>query len=108
MDIIINQIIDIDRKASRVVEETKQYIERKEKETREGMESMRSDTLVKAKEESKSIFEASLKEANEEAGRIGTASKEEIDILEKRFISAKDALEDRIFHEVLNKMKDGH
>lgn len=102
MEEIIKRVVSIDKKASDILKQTEEYLDFKEKDIRNKIEAMRNEATEKTKAETKSLYESTIQEAEEEAGRIRQNTKDECNNLSAKFLKIKEKLESRLFSRIFN------
>lgn len=100
MEEIINRVVSIDKKASDILKQTEEYINSKEKDIRSTIENMKTEIMEKTQQEIKSLYELAEEEAENEADRIKTNTKEESDGLTAKFSSIREKLDNQLFSRI--------
>lgn len=101
MDVIIREIIDVDRRAKGIEEKAQREIERERAEREKRAEELRQEIISKAKEDAKKLYEEARSEALEKAEKIKNEGKRRCDELERKFESIKYDVERRAFQEII-------
>lgn len=100
MEEIINRVVSIDKKASDILRETEQYLDFKEKDIKNKIETMRNEAMEKTKNDAKALYECTMHEAEEEADKIRANAKSKSDSLSDRFSRIRDKLESGLFSRI--------
>jgi hypothetical protein len=101
MDIIIKEIIDIDKRAGEIMEKAGEAMQKSSNENRAAIEAMRAEIIEKAQKKAQESYRSMMDGAAEEARVIGELSNAECSSLEIDFLRKKSKLEDSIFLEII-------
>lgn len=107
VDSIIRHIIDIDKRADDILAKTEEYIRESEKNTKENIEGVRRDTIGKAREEARKLYDSMIMEAEGEADKIKRSAEQVCSEIEGSFLEIKDEVENRILSRLLKESVEG-
>lgn len=108
LDVIIRQIIDVDKKADGILTKTEEYIRDSDKNLKANIEKMKEEIILKAKSEAVSLHDSILNTAKEEADRIAAYASDECSGIEAKFLSIRDTLEENILSKLFQISGDHH
>jgi vacuolar-type H+-ATPase subunit H len=101
VDVIIKEIIDIDKRAGEILEKARETMQKSSSEKRAAIEAMRSEIIADAHKRAQELYRSMMDGASDEARRIGELSNAECSSLEIDFLRKKSKLEDSIFLEII-------
>lgn len=108
VDIIIHQIIDIDKKADEILTKSDEYIKEEETKTKQNIEKMRNDIIQESRDEAQKLYDSEVDQAKTEAETIVSSSKHMLYEMETKFKEQKDTLEDSILSMIFINQGENH
>lgn len=108
MDVIIREIIDVDKKADGILARAEEYIRDSDKKAKADIEKMREDIIGKAKSEAFNLHDSILNNAKEEISRITASAEDECSNIEAKFLSFRDNFEESILLKLFNSNGEYH
>jgi hypothetical protein len=100
MESVINQVIDIDKKAVLLKQKMMQIVEENKIKLKNQLEEMENQSLEKARSKGKEKYQDYIQEGNEQSKKILLEAEKQCKVLEKAFNEVHEGLEEDLFREI--------